>query len=142
MAVRPIMSRGRRYLAVVILAMLLAPALGMLAAPYETQSVMERRALAGPPGAPTDARGWALLPRRLDTWFADHFAWRGALVRGAFTLQARVGLRPSDGLQVVRGKGDWLLLRQGLLEATGAETHPTSARRYAAFVCDLQQETR
>jgi hypothetical protein len=136
------MSRGRRLLAAVLLAMLAAPALGMLAAPYETQSVMERRRLAPPPSVPADARGWAALPRRLDAWFADHFAWRGPLVRTAFVLEARLGLRASGGLQVVRGKGDWLLLQEGLMAAAGAQTDPASARRYAAFVCGVQQEAR
>lgn len=137
-----LMSRGRRYLAAIVLAMLAAPVLGMLVAPYETQSVMERRTLAPPPSLPTDPRGWTLLPRRLDAWFGDHFAWRGDLVRAAFTLQARAGLRSSEGLQVVRGKGDWLLLREGLLAETGAETDPAAARRYGAFVCGVEQEAR
>jgi hypothetical protein len=137
-----LMRRGRRHLAAILLAMLVAPAAGMLAAPYETQSVMEHRALAAPPTVPADARGWAVLPRRLDAWFADHFAWRGALVRSAFRLQARAGLRSSGALEVVRGKGDWLLLRQGLLEAAGAKTDPAAARRYGAFVCRVQQEAR
>jgi hypothetical protein len=136
------MNRGRRYLAAVVLAMLALPALGMLAAPYQTQSVMERRMLAPPPAAPTGARGWALLPRRLDAWFGDHFAWRGALVRAAFTLQARAGLRSAEGLEVVRGKGDWLLLRQGLLGEAGAEVDAAVADRYGAFVCGVQREAR
>lgn len=139
---RGLMRRGRRHLAAVVLVMLALPALGMLAAPYETESVMERRLLAEPPAVPADARGWAVLPRRLDAWFADHFAWRGVLVRTSFTLQARAGLRPSVGLQAVRGKGDWLLLRQGLLEAVGVQTDPAAARRYGAFVCTVQQEAR
>jgi hypothetical protein len=140
MAPPALMSRGRRWLAAVILAMLAAPALGMLAAPFETSSAMERRALAPPPSAPANAKGWALLPRRTDAWFGDHFAWRGDLVRAAFTLQAFAGLRSPEGLEVVRGKGDWLLLRQGLLETAGADTDPAAARRYGTFVCDVQKE--
>ena len=136
------MSGGRRYLAAAILALLAAPALGMLLAPYEKASVMERRALAPMPARPLGPEAWAFLPRRLDAWFADHFAWRGVLVKAGFMLQAGAGLRPSGGLQAVRGRGDWLLLGQGLLQVTGAETRPASARRYAAFVCELQQEVR
>ena len=136
------MSRGRRYLAAIALAMLALPALGMLVAPYETQSVMERRRLAPAPSVPAAPEGWALLPRRLDAWFGDHFAWRGDLVRTAFALQARAGLRSPEGVDVVRGKGGWLLLRQGLLEAAGAETDPAEARRYGAFVCGVQQDAR
>jgi len=136
------MSAGRRYLAAVILALLVVPSLGMLAAPYETGSVLERRVLAAPPPLPTDSESWVLLPRRLDGWFADHFAWRGPLVTAGFMVQADVGLRPASELQVLRGKGDWLLLYSGLLGVTGAEVRPEAARRYADFVCDIQQEAR
>lgn len=136
------MSRGRRYLGAVILALLLIPSLGMVVAPYETQSTQEHRLLAPPPSLPADGKAWALLPRQVDSWFADHFAWRDALVEESFALQARAGLRPGGGDQVVRGKGDWLLLYAGLLGATGGETREGAARRYAAFVCDLQREAR
>jgi hypothetical protein len=139
---RSLMSAGRRYLAVVILAALLVPSLGMLAAPYETQSALERRMLAPPPSAPADARDAVFLPRRIDAWFADHFAWRRELVRAGFTLQAGAGLRAPGGLQALRGREDWLLLYSGLLPATGAETHPEEARRYGAFVCEVQDEAR
>jgi hypothetical protein len=136
------MNRAGRYLAGVLAAMLLAPAIGMVAAPYETTSVMEHRVLRAPPSLPRSAGGWAAFPRALDDWFADHFAWRGVLVKAAFWLQAKAGLRPAGSLQVVRGKGDWLLLYPGLLAATGGETSPASAARYGAFVCDVQRTAR
>ena len=137
-----LMSAGRRYLAAAVLAALLVPSLGMLVAPYQTQSALERRMLAPPPPVPADARAAALLPRRIDSWFADHFAWRGDLVRAGFTLQAAAGLRTPGGLQVLRGRGDWLLLYSGLLGLTGGETRPQEAQRYAAFVCGVQGEAR
>jgi hypothetical protein len=140
MSRRALMSRGRRYLAAAILALLVVPSLGMVLAPYQTGSVIERRELAALPAPPADARAWAVLPRRLDSWFADHFAWREALVRAGFTAQAKAGLRPAGSVQVVRGQGDWLLLYQGLLGVTGAETSRSRAGRYAAFVCQVQQE--
>ncbi len=136
------MSRGRRYLAAVVLALLAAPALGMLRAPYETRSAMERRVLAPPPTAPADAKDWALLPRRLDAWFADHFAWRGPMVRLSLDFQARSGLKPRGGLEVVEGRDGWLLLYSGLLGLTGGETKPAAAQHYAAYVCDLAQAAR
>lgn len=139
---RSLMSRGRRHLAAAILAMLLVPSLGMMVAPYERLSVLERRTLAPAPRLPADARAWALLPRRIDSWFSDHFAWRGTLVKAGFALQTQVGLRASGGLQVLSGKGDWLLLDSGLLGLTGADTRPDVAQRYAAFVCALQGEAR
>lgn len=142
MASRPLMSAGRRYLAVLVLAVLLAPSLGMLIAPYQTQSTPERRTLAPPPQPPRDARSWALLPRRIDSWFADHFAWREALVAESFNLQARAGFKPAGGRDVLQGKGDWLLLYAGLFAETGGDVNALTARRYADFVCSLQGEVR
>ena len=136
------MTAGRRYLAAVILAALAAPSLGMLATPYRTQSAPEHRLLAPPPALSANARDAAVLPRRIDAWFADHFAWRGPLVEASFFAQTRVGLKPAAGQQVVRGKGDWLLLYSGLLGATGGEVRADAARRYAAFVCQLQGEVQ
>lgn len=140
MARRSLMSAGRRYLAAAVLAVLAIPLLGMVVAPYETQSAPERRMLAPPPRLPADARDWTLLPRQIDRFFSDHFAWRDALVRESFTLQALAGLSPAGGGAVVRGQGDWLLLYSGLLAETGGELHPGVARRYADFVCSLRAE--
>ena len=142
MGARSLMSLGRRYLALVVLAALAVPSLGMLLAPYERESARERRVLAPVPSWPADAKAWALLPRRIDPWFADHFAWRGQLVTASFTLQASAGLRSSGGLQVLRGKDDWLLLYSGLLGVTGGEVRADVAERYAAFVCGLRDDAR
>lgn len=135
-----LMSRGRRYLAAVVLVLLAAPAVGMLFTPYETRSVMERRWLSPLPPAPARARDWALLPRRLDAWFADHFAWRGPMVRLSLELQTGARFKPAQ--EVVRGKDGWLLLYPGLAGLTGGETDPAAARRYGAFACTLAQAVR
>ena len=139
---RSLLNAGRRFLAVVILALLAAPSLGMLLAPYETRSAPERRVLAPPPAVPTSGQALVLLPRRVDAWFADHFAWRGPLVEAALDADTQVGLKPRSALQAVRGRGDWLLLYSGLLGATGGETRPAAAARYARFACDLEARTR
>ena len=136
------MKPGRRFLAALILALLAAPALGMLLAPYETRSAMERRMLAPPPAAPAAARDWALLPRRLDAWFSDHFAWRGRMVRLSLDMQTVAGLKPRGGREVVEGKDHWLLLYSGLLGLTGGEIRPAAAQRYGAFVCDVDRAAR
>jgi len=141
MAARSLMSGARRYLAAAVLALLLVPSVGMVVAPYETQSAAEHRALALPPNLPRDGRGWALLPRRIDGWFADHFAWRGYLVQANLKLQAAAGFK-RGGDQVLRGKDDWLFLYAGLLAQTGGDVRPAVAKRYAEFVCQLQDEAR
>jgi hypothetical protein len=89
---------------------------------------------AGPAASP-----W---PRRFDAWLGDHFAWRGELLSAGLALQSRAGLRARSSQQVVRGSGDWLLLDQGLLAATGQQTDPAAARRYAAYVCALAQDAK
>jgi hypothetical protein len=139
---RTLMSPARRYLAAVILAVLLVPSLGMLVAPRQTRSVMERRMLAPAPAVPRSLADWTLLPRRIDAYISDHFAWREPLVRASLLAQARAGLKPAAGINVVHGKDGWLLLQPGLLGATGGETSPREADRYAAFVCDLDKAVR
>jgi alginate O-acetyltransferase complex protein AlgJ len=139
---RTFMSPARRYLAAAILALLLAPAAGMLVAPAQTRSVMERRLLAPAPARPRTAKDWTALPRRIDAYVSDHFAGREALVRAALLAEAKAGLKPAAGINVVQGKDGWLLLQPGLLGATGGETSPRQAGRYAAFVCDLDKTVR
>ena len=139
---RTLMSPARRYLAAVILAVLLVPSVGMLVAPRQTRSVMERRLLAPAPKAPRTAAGWTVLPRRVDAFINDHFAWREPLVRASLLMQAKAGLKPAAGINVVQGKDGWLLLQPGLLGATGGQTNPREAARYAGFVCDLGKTVR
>jgi hypothetical protein len=114
----------------------------MLVAPHQTRSVMERRVLAAAPALPRTAADWIALPRRLDAWLGDHFAWREPMVRAALLAEAKAGLKPAAGINVVQGEGDWLLLQPGLFGATGGQTNPREAARYAAFVCDLGKTVR
>lgn len=139
---RTLMSPARRYLAAAILAVLLVPSLGMLVVPRQTRSVMERRVLAPPPAVPRAAADWIALPRRIDAYLGDHFAWREPLIRAALVAEAKAGLKPAAGINVVQGQNGWLLLQPGLLGATGGETSPREAARYAAFVCDLDKIVR
>ncbi len=136
------MSRGRRYLAVLVLAALLIPSLGMFVAPYETHSVEERRMLAPTPPAPRTLTDWLALPRAADAFFADHFAWRGPMVKAALRLDASAQMKPRGAFQAIRGRDDWLLLYPGLLGLTGGQTNPRAAERYGRFVCGLQADAR
>lgn len=138
----PLMDQMRRWLAAAVVAMLLAPSVGMLFARPETVSVMERRALAPPPRAPRDLAGGLALPRRTDAWLADHFAWREPMVKAALMAQDWAALKPASARNVIVGKEGWLLLQPGLLGASGGQTSADEAARYAAFVCDLDRAVR
>ena len=139
---RTLMAGGRRYLAAILLALLSAPAVGMVLAPYQASSVMERRALAPVPIAPRRAADWAQTPRAVDAWLRDHLAWREVLLKAGLKLRGRLGLGAPGPPQAVRGSGDWLLLSDGLLGAAGAETSLPAARRYAAFACRLARTAK
>ena len=125
---------GRRFLAALILLVLVLPLLGMAVTPYRDRSVMERRMLAGPP------RG--LSPSDWDAYIRDHFAGRQQLIFADLWLSARVRLKPASAANttVIRGEGDWLLLQPGLLGATGGQTDAKAAQRFAVFACGLQAE--
>jgi hypothetical protein len=135
----PLMPRGRRFLAALVLLVLLAPSLGMLVAPYQDRSVMERRVLTPLPKAPRGGADWAAYPGALDAYVRDHFAGRQHLIFADLWLSARARLKPASagGTTVLKGEGDWLLLEPGLLGATGGQVNARTAQRYAGFVCGL-----
>jgi hypothetical protein len=138
------MPRGRRWLAVLIVTVLLAPALGMLVSRPRDRSVMERRMLAPLPPPPRGAGDWTAYPGQLDAWFSDHFAGREKLIFTGLWLGGRAKLKPASAgsTTVLKGRGDWLLLEPGLLGATGGQTDAKAAQRYAGFVCGLAADMK
>ena len=133
---RPLLQPGRRFLAALIVLVLVAPILGMAVTPYRDRSVMERRLLARPP------RGFA--PADWDGFVRDHFAGRQQMIFADLWLSARARLKPASAANttVIRGQGDWLLLQPGLLGATGGALDAAAARRFAAFTCGLQTDMK
>ena len=130
----PFLPRGRRFLAAVIVLVLLAPTLGMLASPHRDRSVMERRLLATFPQPPRRPAGWAAYPGALDDYFRDHFSGREPLIFADLWLSARVRLKPASavGTTVLQGEGDWLLLEPGLEGAGANRKGMRRARMFAA----------
>ncbi len=141
---RPLMPRARRFLAVLIVLILAAPSLGMFVARYQDRSVMERRVLTPVPRAPHGAAGWIAYPAALDAFIRDHFAGREKLIFADLLISARAKLKPAAAANtnVLQGAGDWLLLRPGLLGATGGELDPKAADRYGAFACALSSDMK
>jgi alginate O-acetyltransferase complex protein AlgJ len=136
-----LMPAAQRWLAPVILAALLAPSLGMLFAHPQLSSTLEKRLLAPPPAWPSGPAGWLAFPRAADAYLQDHFAFRSFLTTQGNRLRWRLGAQVGGG-PVVRGRGDWLFLRDSLLLVTGGETQRESARDYANFVCGVDRRLR
>ena len=132
----PLMSPLRRWLAPVVVAALMVPSVGMLAMKPKAISLTESRSLATAPPVPRATADWLKLPRRLDTFVNDHFAFRDDLLDVAGKVRWKLGQRSASGV-VVQGAAGWLLLRQGLLRSIGAETDDGVIADYAAFVCGM-----
>ena len=153
-----LLDRSRRGLALGLLAMLLAPALAIPLRPYTHVSVVENRTLAAVPARPTSRAEWRALPRRIDAFLSDHFAFRDrmiALNNSLFGKAGRSDTRQSDFAAAidrksgesgaaggdiavaVDGKQGRMFLTEGLLRSTGHEVDAKRAADYARFVCDV-----
>jgi hypothetical protein len=135
------LSRTTRYLAPLLLGAFALPLLLMPTAAHRTVSEVENRALARAPALPRDHAGWRTLPRKIDAYFADHFAHRDILVRADLRVQKQFGGRPGPA-KAVEGKGGWMFLSDGLLESTGQLLNPAQSDDYAAYICDIDGRLR
>ena len=131
-----LLSRLRRPLAIAVLAVLAVPVLLMPLRPVETVSLRENRVLALAPAWPRDLAGARRMPRQIDAYLADHFAFRNLLVRDGQHLQRKLGARVGPP-GAVEGKDGWLFLSDGLLQSSGQSRDPAEAGDFADFVCDL-----
>jgi hypothetical protein len=108
----------------------------MLFTAIQSKSTAENRMLAPPPAWPHTLAGWRALPRSVDAYLADHFAFRQSLTAAANQLHWRLGGQ-LDGGEVVRGKDGRLFLRDNLLNVTGGVVNARAADDYSRFVCDM-----
>ena len=146
-----LMVRARRPLALVLLAALLLPAAAMTISRGRMVSTAENRRLASPVAWPRTLAGWRALPRAIDAYLGDHFAFRDPLLAAAAKVERALGgriarregsapataARPAapDLPLAVSGRDGQLFLTEGLLQSTGREINPARAIDYAAFVC-------
>ena len=128
----------QRWLAPAFIAVLMVPSLGMLFTRRQAQSVIEKRMLAPTPAWPTGVGGWLELPRRLDDYLNDHFAFRPFLTAQGNQLRWRLGGQLNGGA-VLRGSGDWLFLQDNLPNVTGGLVRRDTVKTYASFVCDMNR---
>jgi hypothetical protein len=113
------LRRYRRYWALLIWAVLAAPLAAMLfAPPPATVEWRERRAPATWPEWPEGRGAWQRLPRRIDTYLADHFGMRGHLLRAEALLKQRL-LQNGNG-KVLIGLDGWLFYRAFTVLQQGA----------------------
>src|SRR3546814_13445623 len=87
----PLFPRLRRPLAIAVLVLLAIPALMAPLTPQRTVSVRENRVLAPAPAWPHDLAAARKVPRQIDAYLADHFAFRDVLVRVEAHLLRRFG---------------------------------------------------
>lgn len=129
-----LMTRARRPMALLMGLALTLPGLAMTIAPREGVSKIENRVLAAPPAWPDSPAAWRRLPRGLDAYLADHFAFRQPLVLANMRLEKKLGGRTGVA-EAVEGRDGWLFLSDGLLQSTGRILDPAQADDYAAFAC-------
>lgn len=135
------MSRVRRGLAIVFWAILVAPLLLLPLAPSQSagtgaDGTTPRSGLLWP----RSVAEWAALPRDLDAYLADRLGSRGALADVSARLRKLVGAPELSGAVV--GRNDFLFLRDGLLQSTGAVTHPENADVTAKELCTMGARLR
>ncbi|MHB8284981.1 MAG: alginate O-acetyltransferase AlgX-related protein [Caulobacteraceae bacterium] len=129
-----LLSPIQRWLAPLVIAGLMVPSVGMLFSAVQSKSAAENRMLAAPPTWPRDLAGWRTLPRQVDAYLGDHFAFRQVLTTASNQLHWRLGSQRGD---VVRGKDDRLFLRDNLLNVTGGVVDAHVVDDYGRFVCDM-----
>lgn len=134
----PLLSPIRRWLAPILVVALMIPSVGMLFTAKAQRSAVENRMLAPPPVVPATLATWRALPRQVDAYLADHFAFRQALTSAANQLHWRLGGQ-LDGGEVVRGKDGRLFLRDNLLNVTGGVVRADVADDYGRFICDMNR---
>ena len=131
----------RRWLAPLFILALAAPSLGMLFTRSQHLSTLEKRMLATAPAWPDSLAAGLSLPRRVDAYLQDHFAFRPFLTAAGNRLRWRLGGQVGGG-SVLRGEGDWLFLRDNLLDVTGGLVRRNVAEDYGAFVCDMDRRLK
>jgi len=133
-----LMTRARRPFALALLLALALPALLIATRPAQGVSKLENRVLAPAPAWPRTAAAWRRLPRALDAYLADHFAFRQPLVLANMRLAKRLGGRAGVA-EAVEGRNGRLLLSEGLLQSTGRILDSAQSDDYAAYACAVRQ---
>jgi alginate O-acetyltransferase complex protein AlgJ len=142
-----LLTAARRRLGLVVLAALTLPILALPFVRAETTSKQENRRLAAAPATPRAPEAWRALPRQLDAYLADHFAFREAMILGERKVDQAIGARtgrrsPSDAAAATpmsaMGQDGRMFLVEGLLQSTGRQLNPIRTADYADFVCEAQ----
>jgi hypothetical protein len=114
----------------------MVPSVGMVLSGVQSRSITENRMLAPPPGWPHSPAQWRAMPRAVDAYLADHFAFRRLLTTAADRLHWQLGGQITGGT-VVRGREGRLFLRDNLLDVTGGVVNLKAVADYSGFVSDM-----
>ena len=133
------LHRYRRYWFLLIFAMLFVPfAVGILAPAGDTVLTAERRAAAAFP-VPVSGADWLTLPRKLDSYLADHFGFRREMIRG----QAIVAnsMLAGGNARVLKGRDGWLFFRGNYMveQSTGLLMREAKVNETANIAASLQR---
>jgi len=131
-----LMARERRWLGPVLF--LVLALIGAITPLRRSQpvSTVENRVLASAPRTPAtwaEARG---LPRQIDRYMADHFAFRADLIRLALRLDHKLG-GSAGPKEAVAGPDGWWFLNDGLLRSTGVIADAPASADFSRFVCEV-----
>lgn len=136
-----LLARQQRWLGPVLVSLVALVGAATPFVPPQRVSVAENRALAPAPKAPRDWTEAGQLPRQLDSYIADHFAFRRRFVKLALRLNKNLGRASTPNLVTV-GRDGWLFLTDGLLRSTGAAPDPAATADYARYVCAVSARLR
>lgn len=127
----------RRPLILLVMALLVAPIAAMPFVAYRPASLQENRMLARPPVHPRTPQDWRRLPRAIDAYLADHFAFREQAIWAGMRVERRLGIKARAQALAVMGEGGQMFLSEGLLRSTGQDVDAARAADYAGFVCEV-----
>jgi alginate O-acetyltransferase complex protein AlgJ len=127
----------RRWLILLWIAVLIVPGLDLFAK-ADQRSLSEGRLLAQPPALPDSLEDVAAFPRATDAFIRDQFGYRRKMIATNTSIRRFLG-EESTRETVVRGRDDFLLLREGLTRSFGIEKSRRRADHTAGLVCAIQQ---
>lgn len=112
----------------------MVPSTGML---FYRNELTENRILSGYPAFLEEDGTWnAKYFEELQTYAAEHFAFRSELIRAESLLKFRLLRTPCDD-QVVIGRGGWMFFDETLGDYTGIRLSDAEIDRIAARLCAI-----
>lgn len=132
------LHRYRRYWVLLTFALLIVPfAAGVLAPAGDSVLTAERR-VAAPFPVPVSAADWLALPRKLDSFLADHFGLRHHMIRGQAVIANR--WLAGSNARVLKGRDGWLFYKGDYMieQSAGLLVREARVNETADFIASMQ----